>query len=85
MGQGKEPFEPARLGVGLLGVSHRPNITASGFGLLREKPPWRMNPDGAVDRRIGLMRIDREDGSPLRWLSNMRSSDWNRFWDIGKH
>ncbi len=29
-----------------------------------------LNPDGPVDRRIGLLRIDREDGSPLAMIAN---------------
>jgi len=29
-----------------------------------------MNPDGEVDRRIGLLRIDREDGMPLVLIAN---------------
>jgi hypothetical protein len=29
-----------------------------------------LNPDGAVDRRIGLLRIDKEDGSPLVLIAN---------------
>ncbi|MET7000966.1 neutral/alkaline non-lysosomal ceramidase N-terminal domain-containing protein [Chitinophaga defluvii] len=29
-----------------------------------------MNPDGEVDRRIGLMRIDKADGTPLVLISN---------------
>ncbi|CAL1516334.1 neutral/alkaline non-lysosomal ceramidase N-terminal domain-containing protein [Chitinophaga sp. MM2321] len=29
-----------------------------------------MNPDGPVDRRIGLMRIDKADGTPLVLISN---------------
>lgn len=29
-----------------------------------------LNPDGAVDRRIGLIRLDKEDGSPLALIAN---------------
>lgn len=29
-----------------------------------------MNPDGAVDRKIGLIRLDKEDGSPLALIAN---------------
>lgn len=29
-----------------------------------------MNPDGPVDRRIGLMRLDKEDGTPLALIAN---------------
>jgi neutral ceramidase len=29
-----------------------------------------MNPDGPVDRRIGLMRLEKEDGSPIAIIAN---------------
>src|SRR5687768_16493308 len=29
-----------------------------------------LNPDGPVDRRIGLIRVDREDGSPIALIAN---------------
>lgn len=29
-----------------------------------------MNPDGPVDRRIGLMRLEKEDGSPMAIIAN---------------
>lgn len=29
-----------------------------------------MNPDGAVDRRIGLLRIDKPDGTPMALIAN---------------
>ncbi len=29
-----------------------------------------MNPDGAVDRRIGLLRIDKPDGTPIALIAN---------------
>lgn len=29
-----------------------------------------LNPDGAVDRRIGLLRIDNKDGSPIALIAN---------------
>ncbi len=29
-----------------------------------------MNPDGPVDRRIGLMRLDKEDGTPIALIAN---------------
>jgi neutral ceramidase len=58
---------PARLGVGwgfsMANVNRRArdidNVTNLGI-----------NPDGPIDRRIGLIRLDKEDGSPLALISN---------------
>jgi len=60
-------LEPVRLGVGW-GYS-RANInrrarTVGGDTRLG------MNPDGPVDRRIGVIRLDRPDGSPLVLIAN---------------
>lgn len=60
-------LEPARLGVGL-GFS-RANINRRAINV-DGKASLGMNPDGAVDRRIALLRIDREDGSTLALISN---------------
>ena len=60
-------LEPSRLGVGW-GFS-RANINRRAIDI-DGKATLGMNPDGAVDRRIGLLRIDREDGSPLALISN---------------
>ncbi|SDN08615.1 neutral/alkaline non-lysosomal ceramidase N-terminal domain-containing protein [Kriegella aquimaris] len=60
-------LEPARLGLGW-GFSQA-NINRRAINI-DGKASLGMNPDGAVDRRIGLMRIDREDGSPLALISN---------------
>jgi len=58
---------PARLGVGW-GFSqaniNRRAIDENG------KASLGLNPDGPVDRRIGLLRIDKEDGSPLALIAN---------------
>jgi hypothetical protein len=58
---------PARLGVGW-GFSqaniNRRAINENG------KASLGMNPDLPVDRRIGLIRIDKEDGTPLVLLAN---------------
>src|SRR5690606_7202726 len=58
---------PARLGVGW-GFSqaniNRRSIDVDG------KVSLGMNPDGPVDRRIGLLRIDKEDGSPMALIAN---------------
>ncbi len=60
-------LEPARLGVGW-GFSQA-NINRRALDI-DGKASLGMNPDGAVDRRIGLLRIDKEDGSPLVLISN---------------
>lgn len=65
--QARKDLEPARLGVGW-GYS-RANInrrakTASG------KIRLGMNPDGEVDRRIGLLRVNFLTGEPLALLAN---------------
>jgi neutral ceramidase len=58
---------PARLGVGW-GFSQA-NINRRAIDI-DGKASLGMNPDGAVDRRIGLLRIDKEDGSPLVLIAN---------------
>jgi neutral ceramidase len=65
--EARSKLAPARLGAGW-GFSqaniNRRAIDTNGIASLG------MNPDGAVDRRIGLLRIDKEDGSPLALLAN---------------
>lgn len=58
---------PSRLGVGW-GFS-RANINRRAVDI-DGKASLGMNPDGAVDRKIGLLRIDREDGTPLACIAN---------------
>ena len=57
---------PARLGVGWgfsqANINRRAIIDGTAF--------LGMNPDGAVDRRIGLLKIDKEDGTPLVCVAN---------------
>ncbi len=65
--EARRNLEPARLGVGW-GFSQA-NINRRALDI-DGKASLGMNPDGAVDRRIGLLRIDREDGSPLALISN---------------
>ncbi|MCG2459487.1 neutral/alkaline non-lysosomal ceramidase N-terminal domain-containing protein [Flavobacteriaceae bacterium F89] len=65
--QALENLEPARLGAGW-GFS-RANINRRALDV-DGKASLGMNPDGAVDRKIGLLRIDREDGSTLALISN---------------
>ncbi len=60
-------LEPARLGMGW-GFSSA-NINRRALDV-DGKASLGMNPDGAADRRIGLLRIDREDGSTLALISN---------------
>ena len=58
---------PARLGIGW-GFSqaniNRRAIDSNG------KASLGLNPDGPVDRRIGLLRLDKEDGTPLALIAN---------------
>ncbi len=58
---------PARLGAGWGFSQANINRRAKGTD---GKSFLGMNPDGAVDRRIGLLRIDREDGTPLACIAN---------------
>ncbi len=60
-------LEPARLGVGW-GFSQA-NINRRAFGA-DGKAFLGMNPDGPVDRRIGLIRIDKANGDPLFLIAN---------------
>jgi hypothetical protein len=65
--EAKKNLEPAKLGVGW-GFSqaniNRRAIDANG------KASLGLNPDGPVDRRIGLLRIDKENGEPLVLIAN---------------
>jgi len=60
-------LEPARLGAGWgfsLANINRRAIDTDG------KATLGLNPDGPADRRIGLLRIDKANGSPLALISN---------------
>jgi neutral ceramidase len=65
--EARSKLAPARLGMGW-GFSqaniNRRAIDADG------KASIGLNPDGATDRRIGLLRIDKIDGSPLVLIVN---------------
>lgn len=65
--EARKKLEPAKLGAGW-GYSqaniNRRAIDADG------KASLGLNPDGPVDRRIGLIRIDKKDGSPLALIVN---------------
>ena len=64
--EARSKLAPARLGVGW-GFSQA-NINRR--AVLDGKACLGMNPDGAVDRRIGLLRIDKQDGAPLVCIAN---------------
>jgi neutral ceramidase len=64
--QARSKLTPARLGVGWGFSQANINRRAVLDGLAH----LGMNPDGAVDRRIGLLRIDKENGTPLGCIAN---------------
>lgn len=65
--EARQKLAPARLGIGW-GFSraniNRRSVDLDGMATLG------LNPDGATDHRIGLMRIDKEDGSPMVLIAN---------------
>src|SRR4051794_35584720 len=65
--EARQKLEPAKLGSGW-GFSqaniNRRAIDTDG------KASIGLNPDGAVDRRIGLLRLEKLDGSPLALIAN---------------
>jgi neutral ceramidase len=63
----KKNLAPARLGVGW-GFSNA-NINRRAVDV-DGKASLGLNPDGPVDRRIGLLRIDKMDGSPMALIAN---------------
>lgn len=65
--QARKQMVKAKLGVGW-GHSNA-NINRRAIDV-NGKAGLGMNPDGPVDRRIGLIRIDNEDGTPLALISN---------------
>jgi len=67
IGEALNKLEPARIGMGWsfsLANINRRALDVEGRASLG------MNPGGAVDRKIGLLRIDREDGAPLACIAN---------------
>ncbi len=58
---------PARLGVGT-GMSNA-NINRRAMDI-DGKVSLGLNPDGPVDRQIGLIRLERQDGSPIALIAN---------------
>lgn len=67
IGEARQKLAPARLGVGW-GFSQA-NINRRAIDI-DGKASLGLNPDGPVDRRIGLIRIDKSDGSPLALIAN---------------
>lgn len=65
--EARRKLTPARLGAGW-GYSQA-NINRRAIDV-DGKAHLGMNPDGAVDRRIGLLRIETADGSPLVTIAN---------------
>lgn len=65
--EAREKTVPARLGVGW-GFSQA-NINRRAIDV-DGKATLGLNPEGPVDRRIGLLRIDKEDGSPMALIAN---------------
>lgn len=65
--EARKNLEPARLGVGW-GFS-RANMNRRALDI-DGKATLGLNPDGPVDRRIGLLRIDKKDGGPMALISN---------------
>ncbi|GAB3933859.1 hypothetical protein GCM10028804_50270 [Larkinella terrae] len=65
--EARKKLEPARLGVGWGRAQANINRRAKGVD---GKAFLGMDPDGPVDRRIGLIRIDKADGSPMALIAN---------------
>lgn len=65
--EARKKLTPAKIGVGW-GHSQA-NINRRAIGS-NGKVYLGENPDGAVDRRIGILRIDKADGNPLALIAN---------------
>jgi neutral ceramidase len=65
--QARKKLAPARLGVGW-GYSQA-NINRRAIDI-DGKASLGLNPDGEVDRRIGLLRIDKPNGEPMVLIAN---------------
>ena len=65
--EARKKLEPAKLGAGW-GFSQA-NINRRAIDV-DGKASIGLNPDGPVDRRIGLIRIEKKDGSPLALIVN---------------
>ncbi len=65
--QARQKLEPARLGIGRGYAEANINRRArDADGQVR----LGLNPTGAVDRRIGLLRLDKANGAPLALIAN---------------
>lgn len=65
--QARANLQPARLGIGsgtALANVNRRQRNADGRTVLG------VNPDGIVDRQLGLLRLERPDGTPLALIAN---------------
>jgi neutral ceramidase len=65
--EARQKLVPAKMGVGW-GFSQA-NINRRAVDV-NGKASLGLNPDGPVDRRIGLIRIDKEDGTPIALIAN---------------
>lgn len=65
--EARTKLAPARFGVGW-GFSQA-NINRRAIDV-DGKASLGLNPDGEVDRRIGVIRIDKEDGTPMAIIAN---------------
>lgn len=65
--EARQKLVPARLGIGW-GFSQA-NINRRAVDI-DGKASLGLNPDGPVDRKIGVMRIDKTDGGPLALIAN---------------
>src|SRR5690606_13667459 len=65
--QGLNQLQPARLGAGWGYSQANMNRRAREID---GRTSLGMNPDGPVDRRIGLLRIEKEDKTPIALIAN---------------
>jgi neutral ceramidase len=65
--EARQKLAPAKLGVGWGMAQANINRRAKGVD---GKAFLGMDPDGPVDRRIGLIRLDKADGTPIALISN---------------
>jgi len=65
--EARQKLSPARLGVGWGFSQANINRRAKDIDGIAS---LGLDPDGPVDRRIGLMRIDKEDGTPMALIAN---------------
>src|SRR5687767_13942727 len=65
--EAKSKLSPARFGVGW--SFSQANINRRAIDV-DGKASLGLNPDGPVDRRIGLIKIDHEDGTPMVLIAN---------------